>query len=239
MKIPILDELLHLFVGKNIRPTWIMLTSILMVVTWLTAGSQAFYHRHLVHLLAGQVDPAAAAAWYQMGMCFVLLGVVPACLMRFVFGKPLKEVGLGRGSLVAAAVLCALAAPFILWIAHDCAGVAAFRDYYPLNRGAGRSGTSFAAHAAWLALFYLGWEFHFRGFLQWGLAEPLGPAGALWVQVMASYALHYDRPGAELWASIPAALLWGLQSNYTGAIWAGFAQHLLLGIALDYFICFS
>jgi membrane protease YdiL (CAAX protease family) len=117
--------------------------------------------------------------------------------------------------------------------------VAEFREYYPLNRAAGRSSASFAAHAAGLALFYLAWEFHFRGFLQWGLAEPLGASAALWVQVMVSCAMHFDRPDAELWASIPAAVLWGLQSNYTGAIWAGFAQHWLLGITLDYFICFS
>jgi membrane protease YdiL (CAAX protease family) len=239
MKIPIVDDLLQLFVGKNCRPTCIMLTSIVMIVTWLTAGTQAFYHRHLGHLLPADIDPAAAAAWYQAGMCLLLLGIVPACLMRFAFGESLKQIGLGRGSVVAAAVLFALTAPFILWISYDCAGLTEFREYYPLNRGAGRSAASFAANAAGLALFYLGWEFHFRGFLQRGLAESIGFSAALWMQVMASGALHFDRPDVELWASIPAALLWGLQSNYTGAIWAGFAQHWLLGITLDYFICFS
>jgi membrane protease YdiL (CAAX protease family) len=97
---------------------------------------------------------------------------------------------------------------------------------------------TFAAHVASLALFYLGWEFHFRGFLQQGLAASLGPTAGLWVQVLASCLLHFDRPDAELWASIPAAILWGLQANYTGAVWAGFAQHWLLGATLDYFICF-
>jgi uncharacterized protein len=51
--------------------------------------------------------------------------------------------------------------------------------------------------------------------------------------------LHFDRPEPELWASIPAGLLWGLQANYTGAIWTGVAQHWLLGATLDYFICFE
>jgi hypothetical protein len=239
MRIPIVYDLFELFVGKSSRPTWIMLTSILMVVTWLTVGNQAFYHQHVAPRLSAGADTAEAAAWYQMSMCFLLLGVVPACLMRFGFGEPLGNLGLGRGNLLRAAVLFAIVLPFVLWIGHDSAAAEQFREVYPLNREAGSSSAAFARHAATLALFYLGWEFHFRGFLQWGLTPSIGPAAALWVQVMASYILHFDRPEPELWASIPAAVLWGLQSNYTGAIWAGFTEHWLLGITLDYFICFS
>ena len=81
--------------------------------------------------------------------------------------------------------------------------------------------------------------FHFRGFLQNGLSPSLGPFAALWVQVLASSLLHFGRPDSEIWASIPAGLLWGLQARYTGSIWAGVAQHWLLGATLDYFICFG
>ena len=41
-------------------------------------------------------------------------------------------------------------------------------------------------HVLTLGLLYLGWEFHFRGFLQQGLAAPLGFSAAVWVQVLAS-----------------------------------------------------
>jgi len=238
MKIPIVDDLVQLFSATNLRPTLILLVSVVVIVTWKTAGSQDFYHDHIAGLVQPG-DPLAAAAWYQMGMALVLLGIVPACLMRFGFGESLTSLGLGRGSLTAGLVLFALALPFILWIGHANAGNAEFRAVYPLNRGACQCGSTFAAHVASLALFYLGWEFHFRGFLQQGLGASLGPAAGLWVQVLASCLLHFDRPDAELWASIPAAVLWGVQAKYTGAIWTGFAQHFLLGATLDYFICFA
>lgn len=238
MKIPIVDDLFQLFRGANLRPTLIMLVSVVMIVAWKTAGTQAFYHRHLAALILSEADPREAAAWYQMAMGFVLLGFVPACVVRFVLGESLARFGLGKANLARSLVLSALATPFILWIGHDFAAIAEFRDVYPFNRAAGQTSMTFAAHVASLALFYLGWEFHFRGFLQQGLAASLGPTAGLWVQVLASCLLHFDRPDAELWASIPAAILWGLQANYTGAVWAGFAQHWLLGATLDYFICF-
>ncbi len=239
MKIPILDDLFQLFRGENRRPTLIVLLSVVMIVAWRTAGTQGFYHRHLAHLAPDCGDPAEVAAWYQMAMGLLLLGILPAGLVRLVFGESLASVGLGTGSLKAAIVLIALTAPFILWISHDSATVAEFRDVYPFNRSAGVSGRSFAVHVASLALLYLGWEFHFRGFLQQGLAASVGSTAGLWVQVLASCLLHFGRPDVEIWASIPAGLLWGLQANYTKAIWAGFAQHWLLGAALDYCICFS
>jgi membrane protease YdiL (CAAX protease family) len=238
MKIPIVDDLIQLFRTANLRPTLILLVSVVVIVTWKTAGSQDFYRHHVAGLVQ-LGDPVAMAAWYQAGMALVLLGILPACLVRFAFGESLTSVGLDKGSLSAGLILFALAAPLILWIGHEMAASARFREVYPLNRGACHSGPTFAAHVASLALMYLGWEFHFRGFLQQALGASLGPAAGLWVQVLASCLLHIDRPDAELWASIPAAILWGVQANYTGAIWTGFAQHWLLGATLDYFICFA
>jgi membrane protease YdiL (CAAX protease family) len=209
-----------------------------VLVAWKTVGSQKFYQLHLAELV-NLGDPITMAAMYQVGMALLLLGIVPACLVRGVFGDSLASVGLGRGNLFVALRLCAIATPFILWISYASADDADFRAMYPLNRGACQSGTAFAAHVASLAVFYLAWEFHFRGFLQQALGASLGPAAGLWVQVLASALMHLDKPEAELWASIPAGIFWGLQAKYSGAIWAGAAQHWLLGATLDYFICFA
>ena len=239
MKIPIVDDLFELFRGDHFRPTTILLTSVVMLVTWKTAGSQAFFHRHLADRIHLGVDPLEAAAWYQMGLGLVLLGIVPAVVLRFVCKVPLAAAGLGRGSLARSLTLFALVLPFMIWISHDTAAAGEFRDVYPFNRAAGQSTRAFAVHIVMLGLLYLGWEFHFRGFLQQGLAGSLGASAGVWVQVLASALMHFDRPEVELWASVPAGLLWGLQANYTRAIWTGFAQHWLLGAMLDYFICFG
>lgn len=237
-RIPIVDDLVELFRPANLRPTLILLVSVVVMVAWKTLGSQDFYRSYLTALLP-LGDPSASAAYYQMTMTLVLLGVLPACPMWLVFGESPASLGLGRGSLTAGLVLLTLTLPFIFWVSHANADNAVFRAMYPLNRDAGHSGSSFVMHVASLGLFYLGWEFHFRGFLQRGLGASFGPSAAICLQVLASTLLHLDRPGAELWASIPAGLLWGLQAKYTGAIWTGVAQHWLLGATLDYFICYG
>ena len=239
MKIPIVDDLFEMFRGENFRPTIILLTSVLMLVTWKTAGSQAFFHRHVADRMALGVDPIEAAAWYQMSLGLLLLGIVPALVLRWVCQVPLASAGLGCGNLLRSLTLFALVLPFILWISHDTAPVDEFRDVYPFNRAAWQSNRAFVVHALMLGLLYWGWEFHFRGFLQQGLAGSLGWSAGIGVQVLVSALMHFDRPEVELWASVPAGLLWGLQAHYTRAIWTGFLQHWLLGAALDYFICFG
>ena len=86
MKIPIVDDFLQLFRSSNLRPTLILLVSVVVIVTWKTAGSQDFFHNHVAGLVP-LGDPVHAAAWYQMGMTLLLLGILPACLMRFAFGE--------------------------------------------------------------------------------------------------------------------------------------------------------
>ena len=77
MKIPIVDDLIELFRGEHLTPTAILLTSVAMLVTWKTAGSQSFFHQHAAEWLPTSLSPVEAAAWYQMAMGLLLLGIVP------------------------------------------------------------------------------------------------------------------------------------------------------------------
>ena len=114
----------------------------------------------------------------------------------------------------------------------------ATREVYPINKSAGSSPVIFGLHACTYLLFYVGWEFHFRGFLQFGLCDKLGAANALLVQVMASSLLHIGRSGVEAFAAIGGGILWGVIAYRTRSLLSGLLQHFLLGIALDWFICY-
>jgi membrane protease YdiL (CAAX protease family) len=132
-----------------------------------------------------------------------------------------------------------LAVPVVIAIAFSVASTAEFRAEYPLNRHAAVSGTAFLTPVLTLGLFYVGWEFHFRGYLQHGLRPWMGTDSALLVQVMASCLAHLGKPDAELLASIPAGLFWGVQAFRTRSLAAGILQHWLLGASLDAFISFG
>lgn len=225
--------------GRNLQPSIILLSSVTLIALWRTVGTQAFYMRHLADIVAIGGDRVATAGLYHIVMCFLLLGVVPAVIVRGVLGERLADYGVCRGDITLGLVLVLLAVPVILLIACSVASAPEFRAEYPLNRHATVSGTAFLTHILSLGLFYVGWEFHFRGYLQYGLRPWMGTDSAVLVQVMASCLTHLGKPDAELLASIPAGLFWGVQAFRTRSLAAGIIQHWLLGASLDYFISFG
>lgn len=176
------------------------------------------------------------AAGYRFATGLVLLGVVPALVVKLAFGERLADYGVQWGDRLATARWFLLLAPVFVLAAYFAAGAPAITKHYPVNKSAGASPATFALHAVTYLMFYVGWEFHFRGFLQFGLREKFGPSGALLVQVMASTLLHVDHPCTEAYGAILGGILWGVIAYRTRSLLSGLLQHWLLGIALDGFI---
>ena len=114
-----------------------------------------------------------------------------------------------------------------------------FLAEYPLNKGAGTSTHTFALHAATYLFFYLGWEFYFRGFLQFGLRTALGDWHAILIQTALSCILHIGKPSGEIYSSILGALLWGIVAFRARSLLFIVLLHWLLGVSLDFFICYT
>ncbi len=220
------------FRGAQRRPTVVLLLSTLLTATWWYFGSPEFYQAALSGRLPFGEGKAWAAA-YSFLACFVLLGLLPLAVVRFAFRDSLSDYGVTLGDRVRTVRCTLLFAPFFLLAAFIGARDAALQEVYPLNPAAGSSGSAFVLHAAFYALFYLGWEFHFRGFLQMGLRGSIGPVNALLVQTLASCLLHLGKPAVETFAAIPAGIFWGLLVYRTGSLLAPILLHVLLGVALD------
>jgi len=220
------------------KPTIILLSSSLLLCLWRAFGSRAFYTANLADHFVVASDAVATAAWYEIGMCFLLLGAVPMAIVKFVLCEHLQEYGIRIGNIRMGILFALAAAPIIFLISYLTAPNPEFAAEYPLNKHAGTSGQAFAVHAASLLFFYIGWEFHFRGFLQHGLM-PGGVGGAVWTQTLAATLAHIGKPNAELFACIPASVFWGLLALRTESLWAGIFQHWLLGVSLDYFLSFG
>ena len=87
--------------------------------------------------------------------------------------------------------------------------------------------------------FYIGWEFLFRGFLQFGVRDTLGDTNAVLVQALASCLAHLGKPTGEIFASLPAGLYWGLIAFRTDSLAGCLVQHFTLGLVLDLFLCYG
>ncbi|MCX7428481.1 MAG: CPBP family glutamic-type intramembrane protease, partial [Planctomycetia bacterium] len=66
-----------------------------------------------------------------------------------------------------------------------------------------------------------------------------GDANAVLVQVLASTLLHIGKPGSEAFGAIFGGLLWGVLVYRTRSLLSGLVQHALLGLSLDWFLCYG
>jgi membrane protease YdiL (CAAX protease family) len=231
--------LVDAFRGDQLRPTLILATAPVLMVTWRYYGSPEFYRESLTQYVPSSGDPATAAALYSFVCCFVLLGVVPALMVKLVFSQRLSDYGVQLGQRASTLRWVLIGAPVFVLLGYLSANDPAVAAEYPINSNAGISPPAFALHACAYALFYMGWEFYFRGFLQFGLRDSLGAVNALWVQVLASVLLHIGKPDAEIFGAILGGILWGLVAYQTRSLLAGLSQHFLLGISLDWFLCYG
>ncbi len=227
------------FRGERFKPTVILLSSMVLMVTWKYLGAPGFFLERFPASTPLWDEPTAAAAIYSFVACLVLLGVVPALIVKGVFRERLADYGvqLGDGAFGMKAFL--LLAPAFLLVAYlsiDDPGLVA---EYPINKGACGSQARFGFHTLTFLLFYVGWEFHFRGYLQFGLAGSMGKYNAVLVQVLASCLLHIGKPGSEIYGSILGGLLWGVLAFRTRSVLSGLLQHALMGLAVDWFVCFA
>jgi membrane protease YdiL (CAAX protease family) len=229
---PIVDA----FRRPQLKPTVILIASSLLLLAWKYGCSEAFYANHFGSTL-GPVDVGAAV--YHFVGCFVLLGIVPVLVVKFGFRERLCDygvrLGIGRRTLVTFLCFTPIFALAAWWSSDD----PDILQKFPINPRAGQSPAMFTMHAVTYLLYYVGWEFYFRGFMLFGLRQSLGDVNAVLIQTMASALLHIGSPASETFGAIFAGLLWGTLAIRTRSVLSGLGQHFVLGITLDAFICFG
>ncbi|HID77182.1 MAG TPA: hypothetical protein EYP56_14455 [Planctomycetaceae bacterium] len=224
--------------GKQRKPTIILISSALLCTTWRYFGRFPFYQQHLAPHLTMLGDPGAVGAVYTFFWSFLLLGLVPALIVKFVFREKLADYGVRLGNWRIALGWLALMAPVWLVAAHLGSTNPHVVQWYPINRSAGQSPAMFGFHALTYLIFYMGYEFHFRGYVQFGLRESVGEMNALLIQVVMTVLIHTGKPlPNEAFGSMFAGMLWGVLNFRARSLLPGLLQHFLLGISLDLFIC--
>lgn len=220
------------------KATIIILLSSWLSCFWFYFGRAGFYREHLADRFALWDDPQITAEVYTYLCAFVLLGLIPALVVKFVFRERLADYGVRLGNLRRGAAMFLAFGPFFLLGSWFAAHMPVYQATYPIGGIRPVSAGMFAFHAAAYFVFYMAWEFHFRGFIQAGLREPMGAINGLLVQVIASCLLHLGKPPGETFGSIFAAVLWGVFALRTRSLLTGLLMHAMLGIVLDFLILF-
>lgn len=226
-----------LFSGENKKTSLILLISPVLIITWKYYGTKAFY---LAHLTAWSVfnNPDWTGATYSFFTGLVLFGLVPILIIKFVFHEPLSLYGVQRGDWKFGLLAVAVMAPVMIALTYPSAKDPEFLAEYPLFKGAGASAMIFSSHALLYLTYYLGYEMLMRGFIQFGLRSQLGDWNAILVQTAISSLFHIGKPSGEIYSSIIGGIIWGIVVFRSRSLWYVLAVHWLLGVSLDFFICF-
>jgi len=217
----------------------ILISATLLMLAWHYFGMSEFAVGHLTSWLERTGNALFAAGAYELLSAFLLLGLIPLLIVALGLRESLPSYGLSLGVGQRTVRLILLGAPLFALAGYIASSDPAVTAEYPVNRAAGESVAAFAVHVACYLLFYFGWEFMFRGYLLFGIAERHGVVIALLVQTMASSLLHIGKPTIETFLAVPAGLLWGWVALRSRSILPSFVQHATLGITLDALIVFG
>lgn len=222
-------DLAQLFSRKHAR-LWFLLTSalVLQMGFWYLASPGpallAFRGRDL------------ASAVTTIAWSLVLLLAVPALLLTLL-GVDLRHVGLRPGDLrfgLGAAIGGVIIAVPLMYAGSFNAGLQA--TYPWAGAWVGRSIGTVLAWVVLYGLYYVAFEFFYRGFLQRIVADAWGAPQGIWVQTMAATLVHLGKPMTEVIAALPASLLFGIIALRSRSIVSSTIIHLSIGLSLDLFV---
>ncbi len=218
------------------KSTIVVVGATVLGILFFYLGNQPTYLRYLAASVVLWRDPAFTAGLYSFAAAFVLLGLIPALIVKFVLHEPLSAYGVQLGDLSFGWKAFAVVAPVMALLSLSASRMPEFLAVYPLNRAAGAGPLAFGGHALAYLAFYAGWEFGFRGFVQFGLREEIGDWNAILVQTAVSAAFHVGKPFGETLGAVLGGLVWGVIAFRSRSLLVPLLTHWVLGLSLDLFI---
>jgi membrane protease YdiL (CAAX protease family) len=184
-------------------------------------------------------DELAAVRLYFL-FFFVLLLLAPCLLVFLTSADPASTLGsfgatfgrAGRGF-----ALTAIGLPLALLAGFIGSRDPEMKKMYPFAKAACAGARTFAGYElSYFVLYYLPWEFVFRGALFLPLIPAIGLIPALAVQTTISTLLHIGHPDTEIFAAAGAGIVFGLIAWTTGSFLYTLVLHAATGIATDTFL---
>ncbi len=217
------------------------INKIVQSVLWIylaAAFALVFSFFHYRSLLRKWDDFRAYLAYFAIVFCLFL--VIP-CLIVFLFSPDpalfLKGAGLSLGNWKRGLLVAGVGAPVAFLSGFIGSRDAELSRFYPFSKTACRSPKTFIAfEAAYLLLYYVAWEFLYRGILFFPLIPAVGLVPALSIQTIISTLHHCGHPLSEIFAALAAGFIFGLVAYYTGSFVYTIFLHALTGISTDLFI---
>lgn len=179
--------------------------------------------------------------FWQFGVFFVLMCLIPLMVVKFRFKTPLKNFGFSLGDKKFGFRFVLVIIPFIVApLIYIASRLPEIRAEYPMAKILlQRHDLVVWYELAYVFLYYFAWEFFFRGFLLFGLRERYGDMAAIIIQTISSCLIHLGKPESEIIGAIVVGIIFGVIALRTRSFWYVFFIHAAIGVLTDLFIIFS
>jgi hypothetical protein len=225
-----LNSLISSIRTLSFKESFIFMSVALITFVSMFYASPAFFRRHF-----DTYDDKFFSTVYWFSADGFLMLIIPLLLIIFVLKQKPSDFGFRIGDykfgLLSSALFFLVMLP-VLWFAS---GAESFSKTYPQGGIMVKENLSALVFYEFLTGFYmLAWEFFWRGYMLFGLKEKFGYY-AIFVQMIPFFILHRGKPEIEVFSSIFAALVLGIQALRAGSFLYCFILHWAINIAIDVF----
>lgn len=227
-------EYLSYFRDLDRKSTVIMVSSVFLMTFYIYQGSPDFFIEHFSAWFGKWKYIDWLQHLYQfLGITF-FLGLIPYLIIRYGLKESLSAYGVQVGDWKFGVAFTLVAMAVMLPMNWFSSMDPEFQAEYPLTKLAGRSAFHFLFWELNYLIYYISWEFFFRGYMQLGLKERLGAFTAIMMQTIPSTIIHIGKPEGEMLAAIFGGLLLGALALRTRSILYPLIIHWFLGMTMDF-----
>lgn len=206
-------------------------------------GSTNFFRQTFGAAVAQHPAAAALPYFWWFGVSVVLYLAAPLLLSWVTKGSFTRRYGLGLGDWRAGLAISGLFLLVMVPAVFIASRSATFSGHYPLAgqpaftlKVDGKDQISvslFLVYEAAYFLYFVGWEFLFRGWMLNGLLPRFGRGGAILFQTAPFVIMHLGKPELEALGSIVAGIALGILALRTRSFWYGALLHGMIAVWMD------
>jgi membrane protease YdiL (CAAX protease family) len=228
-----------LLAESNRKTVIILLVTPVLLTIYRYGGSPAFYDRNLASYFPSSLLSGFYRDFFNFLVAFILLMLIPLVIIKLIFKEKLSDYGLNQGDLkfgLWSVVISLPLASLSVWLSSRQPD---FQKEYSAFKTNPLSFKTFIIYAGAFFLYYLAFEFFFRGFMLQGLRPALGTLNSLLIQTIPCCLVHIGKPANEIFASIVASLVFGYLALRTRSLWYVIIIHWSIGVLLNLFIALN
>ncbi len=219
-------ELVRQAKSLDFKTVYIFISVAIIIFLSLTVASPSFYYDHF-----GKNRLESRIYWFLLDGSFMFF--IPVISIKLIFREKLSNFGFSKGDLKFGLITSSVFFAVMFIIVCIVSSSLEFRIAYPQGGEALRSNYKLLFFYELCILVYmLGWEFLWRGYMLFGLKEKLG-LYTIFIQMIPFFILHKGKPEIELFASILAGIILGIQALRSRSFIYSWILHWLVMVSID------